>query len=106
MVGIFLEYSVCRGWGSSVTYMLMTIVDPSISYLGPTLFLFLTCVNSLVSTSVIAIFVEKFDMDPLTTPGEYGNLVTMMCVIPLICCIPFFLKAGFIVRNIKRMKVL
>jgi hypothetical protein len=106
MTGIHLEYFVCRGWGSSAMYMLITIVDPTISYLGVSLFLVLTCINSLISTSVIAFFVGKFDMDPLTTPTEYGNLVTMICCIPLVLSIPFFIYAGLVMRSNKILKIM
>jgi hypothetical protein len=69
MAGIHLDNVFVRGWGSSVTYMLRNIVDPSIAYLGVSMFMLLGMVNSLFATGVMAFFVEKYDLDPITTPS-------------------------------------
>lgn len=104
MVGIYLEVTIGRGWGSSATFMLRNVVDKEIQYLGVSLFLILMCLQTMVTAEVLAYFVNTFDLSPLTTPREYGNLVTSCCVFPLLLSAPFFLYSGFVLRRINRAK--
>lgn len=105
MVGIYLEVTIGRGWGSSATFMLRNVVDPEIAYLGVSLFLILMCLQTMVTAEVLAWFVNTYDLSPLTTPREYGNLVTSCCVFPLLLSAPFFLYSGFVMRRMKREKM-
>lgn len=104
MSGVHLEYLISRGWGSTAIFMLKEIVDPSIKSLAISMYVLLISVNSIFSASVMAFFVDLYELEPLTTPKEYGNLVTVFTVAPLILCCPFFMYAGIKVRNMKREK--
>jgi MFS family permease len=105
IVGIFLEVTIGRGWNSSVSFMLINVVDPEIAYLGVSLLLILSSVLVLVVAEFNTYYVTEFDIAPLTNPTEYGNLITSCCVFPLLLSVPFFLYSGFVMRNIKRAKM-
>jgi len=77
MTGIYLEYFLSKGWTSGAIFVLKTVVDPSISYLSISLFILLTSINSMLSANIMAFYVEKYDIDPINSPAEYGKLVTM-----------------------------
>jgi hypothetical protein len=104
MTGIYLEWFLAKGWTSGAIYILKIVVDPSISHLSISFFIMLTSVNSFISANIMAYIVEKNDIDPLTTPKEYGTLVTYMTTIPLVVCAPFFIYAGLVMRSIKKNK--
>jgi hypothetical protein len=105
MTGIYLEFFIGKGWTSGALLILRTVVDPSIAYLGISCFIVLTSINSIVMANGLAWIVSKYNIGPLSNPTEYGNLVTAFTTIPCLICIPFFLYAGVIMRNIKREKI-
>jgi hypothetical protein len=106
MTGIYLEYFIAKGWTSGAMYILRTIVDPSIAYMGISCFIVLTSINSMFTTNLLAIIVQERNIGPLTDPAEYGNLVTCFTTIPCLLCTPFFLYAGLMMRRIKREKLM
>jgi formate hydrogenlyase subunit 3/multisubunit Na+/H+ antiporter MnhD subunit len=61
-------------------------------------------INSMFSASFVAFFVEKYTLDPRTTPKEYGYVMTGCCVLPMILCMPFFVYAGFIYKKMMDAK--
>lgn len=101
MAGIYLEWFLAKGWTSGALLILRTIVDPSIAYMGISCFIILTSINSMVTTNLLALFVEKYKISPLEAPQEYGELVTAFTIIPCVLCVPFFIYAGLIMRKMK-----
>ena len=105
MSGIYLEYFIAKGWTSSAILILKTVVDPSISYMGISMFILLTCINGMIAQNVLAFIMHTYDIHPQESPGDYGLLVTFFTTIPCLICVPFFLHAGCIMKKIKKQNI-
>lgn len=60
---------------------------------------------SLVST-IAAVsmgqMAKSFELSPVQTPTQYGQLITFFTVVPTVLSIPFFYYSGLAMRDIKR----
>ena len=106
MIGIFLEFFLAKGWPSCAILSLKTVVDPTISYLGISMFIIVQCLNQMVASNVMAHLVNKFDVSPSSKDPDvrqqYGYIMTAMTTIPCLICVPFFFIAGLKMRQIKK----
>lgn len=104
MYGIYFEFFLAKGWTSCAILALKTVVDPSISYLGISMFIIVQCLNQMVAANIMAYIIRIFDLNPIDNQLYYGYLVTAMTTIPCLLCCPFFLCAG--VLMVKKRKKL
>lgn len=75
-------------------FMLRTIVDPKVTYLGISIFISITSLTQATASESMAIFIETFKLDPITTPEEFGKLLTYMTVSTMAISLPFFYISG------------
>jgi hypothetical protein len=100
---------LAKGWTSPAILMLKTVVDPTISSLSVSLFLFMTNVAySLFGATFPAVAAAfhiqtktNVNLDETITPRYFGTLMTMYTALPCALSIPFFLIAGYKMVKIK-----
>ena len=94
MVGIHLYNVTAQAWTSTAIFMLKSMVDRKVAYLGISLFLVLTSVSQTVASQFMAFFVQTLHIDAKVSANKYGMLVTYITVITMILSVPFFYISG------------
>lgn len=94
MAGIHLHNLTAQGWSSTAIFMLKTIVDPKVAYLGISFFMVLTSVTQVVASQSMALFIGIYDLDAVKTPAGFGRLLTLITVITMSLSVPFFYISG------------
>lgn len=99
--GIVGEYFLARGWTSLTVYMLQTVVDPSIKGITVAMYLWFKTIVGAIAPLAFEKLYSYYDASPVDNKQGFGNLMSVMTIIPCAISIPLFYVGGLKYKDIK-----
>ena len=100
MSGVIIQVTIVKGWIASAIYILQTTSDPSVKNLSVASFMFVQNVINTLSSFSVGKLSAYLKVNPISTPHQYGDLITLLSVGPCIMSIPFFIISGLKMRKL------
>lgn len=79
--------------------MINSTVEPKLVAMAHGVIGFVENIDHSVSLYTVSKLSSIWDLDPMTTPKKYGQLIATACNIPVLLSTVFFLLAGRTIKN-------